>query len=75
MRGPVLPCRDLRYAPWPLPQRGAWRVRGDPGQGVRDALPSRVFLLHDALRLPCGVVPRVRDALLPYGDALLPFLT
>jgi len=43
--------------------------------GARDALPSRVFLLRGALRLPCGVVPRVRDALLPCDDALLPSLT
>jgi len=63
-RWPEWPCRGLRYAPLPLPQRGASRVRGDPWQGARDALPSRVFLLHDALRLPCGVVPRVHDALL-----------
>jgi hypothetical protein len=38
-------------------------------------LPSRVCLLRGALRLPCGVVPRVRDALPPYDDALLPALT
>jgi hypothetical protein len=42
---------------------------------VHDALPFRVFLLHDALRLPYDVVPHVHDALLPCGDALLLLLT
>jgi hypothetical protein len=71
----VWPSRGLRHAPWPLPQHSALRVRGDRELGARDALPSRVFLLHGALRLPCDVVPRVRDVLLPCDDGLLPFLT
>ena len=68
-------CRDLRYGPWLLPQRGAMRVHGDRGLGAHDAPPFRIFLLHGALRLPCGAAPRVRDALLLYDGALLPSLT
>ena len=69
------PFRALRYAPLRLPGRGASRVRDVLGRGARDALPSRVFRLHGALRLPCGVVPRVRDVLPPCDDGLLLFLT
>lgn len=74
-RGLGWPCRDLGDAPWPLPPRGALHVRGERGPNVRDVLPFRVCLLRGALRLPYGVVPRVRDALLPCDDALLPALT
>ena len=51
---------------------GALRGGGERGLGARDVLPSRVCLLRGALRLPCGVAPRVRDVLLPCDDALLP---
>jgi hypothetical protein len=74
-RAPGWPCRDVQDATWQLPQRGVLRVRGERGLGVRDVLPSRVFLLHGASRLPCGVVPRVRDVLPPFDGALLPALT
>ena len=74
-RRPAWPCRGLRYAPWLLPPRGALRVRGDRGLSARDALRFRVFLPRDASRPPCGAVPRVRDALLPYYDAPLPSST
>ena len=67
--------RDLRYVPWLLPQHDPWHVRDDRGLGARDVLPFRVCLLRGALRLPCGVVPRVHDAPLLCDDALLPFLT
>jgi hypothetical protein len=76
MRLLVCPWRHtLRRAPLPLPQHGASRVRGGHGTGARDELLSRVFLLHGALRLPYGVVPRVHDALLLCDDALLLSLT
>jgi hypothetical protein len=67
--------RDLRCAPSLLPQRGALHVRGDRELGARGELPFRVCLLRGASRLPCGVGPRVRDALLPCDDVLLPALT
>lgn len=61
--------------PLPLPQRGALRVRDDHGPSARDVQPSRVFPLRDVLRLPCGVGPRVHDAVLLYDDSLLLSLT
>jgi hypothetical protein len=64
-RWPERPFHGLRYAPLPLSQRDALRVRGDRELSARDALPSRVYLLRGALRLPCGVVPRARDVPLP----------
>jgi hypothetical protein len=55
--------------------RDALRGRDAPGPSARDVLPFRVFLLRGALRLPCGVLLPVRDALLPFDDALLLVLT
>jgi hypothetical protein len=74
-RWPPSPFRVLRYAPWLLPQRGALRVRGARVLDVRGVLPFRASPLRGALRLPCGVVPRVRDALLPCDDVLRLALT
>lgn len=67
--------RELRYVTWLLRQRDGSRVAGARGRGARGELPFRGCLLRGALRLPCGVGPRVRDALLPGDDALLPALT
>ena len=58
-----------------LPQHGAMRVHGARGLNVHDVPLSRVFLLRGASPLPCGVVPRVHDVLLPCDDAPPPFLT
>jgi hypothetical protein len=52
--------------------RGASRVGGDRAQDAHGVLPFRASLLRDALRLPCGVWPRVRDVRLPCDDALPP---
>ncbi len=75
MRWLVWPCHDLRYEPWPLLPRGALRARGGRELGARDALLSHAFRLRGVSRLPYDVAPRVRGALLPCDDALLPSLT
>lgn len=72
---PPSPFRVLRYAPSLLPPRGALLVFDDRALGARGELRFRVCLLRGVSRLPCGVVLRVRDALPPCDDALLPALT
>jgi hypothetical protein len=51
------------------------RAGGDRELSVRGVLPIRVCPLRGVSRLPCDVVLRVRDARLPYDDALLPTST
>jgi hypothetical protein len=61
--------------PWTLPQRGALRGGGEHGLDARDVRLSRVCPLRGVWPLPYGVVPHVRDVLLPCDDALLLALT
>jgi hypothetical protein len=72
---PQKPSRGPQHAPLPLLQRGALHIDGVHWLVAHDALPSRTYLLRGASRLPCGVAQRVRDVLLPAGDAPLPSLT
>ena len=74
-RGPGSLWCGVRRGPWLLPRRDALHVDGGHGPCARDVLLSRAFRLHGGWRLLCGDEPRVRDALLPYDDALLPAWT